>query len=480
MRYDYNENGCKVGAKKIEAIVTVGCDGISNSGKVTDDCNVCDGDGSTSPLGYEYTFGDWKDNGCGNEMTRTESESCAAASGCMCSNKRDVKTKTRAGPCCAVDYAYTFGDWSDDGCSKEQSRVEVESCSAASNCTCSNKRNVKTETRAGPCCGEGDPADLRLSGDTCGGEFNGAWTYEGTTADGKYYYSHDTQSSFGVDYLFFDKDSDGSNTGCDWLKNRWFIDTKSSTTAVHDLDGDGGCMNTAYTANAASTTSLTPPTSAEWTFSCSDGWTLMTFTLTPICDSTPDYVYTYPSAWTNVNTGCGTDVARRRTSVESCSARTGCSCRSGSKRNVQTETEDQEPCTTTPTTSITTSTILRVVCDSKNCYECDWNGVDTDGKSGDVYNYKVPVVEAETKCKESCLSRSDCNFVAFHNNNNGNRYCHRFKTCNGRLANSNSYWKVWEKIQSSGSSTATTTTSTVTATATTTSSTSSSATSTVH
>eukprot|EP00729_Bicosta_minor_P011785 gene11785-24897_t len=102
-----------------------------------------------SAVNYAYSFGGWSNPGCGKQQSRTESESCGAASGCTCSNKRSVMTETRAGPCCAVNYAYSFGGWSNPGCGKQQSRTESESCGAASGCTCSNKRSVKTETRAG-------------------------------------------------------------------------------------------------------------------------------------------------------------------------------------------------------------------------------------------------------------------------------------------------------------------------------------------
>ena len=108
--------------------------------------------GRCCAVNYAYTFGAWKDNGCGNEQTRVEAETCGAARSCTCSNQRSVATETQAGPCCGVDYAYTWVGWSDNGCGKEQSRVESESCSAASGCTCSNQRSGATERRAGPCC----------------------------------------------------------------------------------------------------------------------------------------------------------------------------------------------------------------------------------------------------------------------------------------------------------------------------------------
>lgn len=76
----------------------------------------------------------------------------------------------------------------------------------------------------------------------------------------------------------------------------------------------------------------------------------------PCACPTTDYIYTYPSTWTTVNTGCGTGVARTRTQFESCSAPSGCSCRADSKRTPKTETKDQEPCATTTATRTPTTT----------------------------------------------------------------------------------------------------------------------------
>ena len=131
------------------------------------------------------------------------------------------------------------------------------------------------------------PADVRVSkvsGETCNGDaLNGDYAYKGNTADGKYYYAYDTKTSYGIVYLFYDKDSDGpGNTYCDSLKERWFIDSTPSTDATSDLDGDGGCAYLAHTLNTTSTTSLTPPTSAAWKVACKGEWVDTTFTITLI------------------------------------------------------------------------------------------------------------------------------------------------------------------------------------------------------
>ena len=246
-----------------------------------------------------------------------------------------------------------------------RSRTETESCSAPDGCGClaSSKHDLKKETV------DQKPCDLMMDGHRCGlGTWDGVWTYRGQTADGKNYYSRTLDLLYLGDtsYLFFDKDTDGSKTGCDHAKNRWIVDSnKPSTDAVHDLDGDGDCNFRAITINAASTTIPTPPTSDEWRVSCLEilklkpRWIERTLNLNPIiCDLTPpDYVYAMPARWTIHNLGCGTGVARQRSEVESCSAPRWCSCRAGSRRDLKKETEDQEPCpTTTTTTTATTAT----------------------------------------------------------------------------------------------------------------------------
>ena len=124
------------------------------------------------------------------------------------------------------------------------------------------------------------PADLTLSGTntSCyGGSLNGIWAYQGETKDGKYYFSRNTQR--GQRYLFYDKDTDGADSTVCGYSRRWFIDANEpSTTAISDLDGDGGCGFTAYTTNAASTSTFFPPPSAAWKISCDSEWIDMAVT----------------------------------------------------------------------------------------------------------------------------------------------------------------------------------------------------------
>eukprot|EP00964_Phaeocystis_antarctica_P165409 scaffold145371_cov148-Phaeocystis_antarctica.AAC.1 len=71
---------------------------------------------------------------------------------------------------------------------------------------------------------------------------------QGTTASGAPYYKADGASY----WLYWDPDCGGSN-----VKTGWFFDSSApSTTAVRDLDGDGGCSVWAY---HTSSDSSSPP-----------------------------------------------------------------------------------------------------------------------------------------------------------------------------------------------------------------------------
>ena len=86
--YPGGAGDCAVGAKRIEGIIA---------------CSVKDcgnGECSNGKLNYAYTFGNWSNSGCGKEQSRVESESCSAASGCTCSKQRSVATETKAGANC--------------------------------------------------------------------------------------------------------------------------------------------------------------------------------------------------------------------------------------------------------------------------------------------------------------------------------------------------------------------------------------------
>eukprot|EP00729_Bicosta_minor_P032936 gene32936-biopygen29676 len=87
---------------------------------------------------------------------------------------------------------------------------------------------------------------------------NGAYTLQGTTADGREYYVNGAG-----DYLFYDADCGGD---AKTYSARWKItNVKPSTAATTDLAGDGGtCAQNAY----LTSTSRTLPSSATWQMYC--------------------------------------------------------------------------------------------------------------------------------------------------------------------------------------------------------------------
>eukprot|EP00729_Bicosta_minor_P032714 gene32714-biopygen11612 len=70
----------------------------------------------------------------------------------------------------------------------------------------------------------------------------------------------------------------------------------------------------------------------------------MSLSFQPICATTaPDWTYTYPAEWTDVNEGCGTGIARQRIAAEACPARGGCDCQN-KRATLPIETEMQKAC----------------------------------------------------------------------------------------------------------------------------------------
>jgi hypothetical protein len=106
--------------------------------------------GACSSTAYAYHWGGWSSN-CGGTQSRREIESCRAGTNCGCTGRRSVRKGERAGPCCAVNYAYTWSSWS-GSCEATISRSEIESCSAASGCSCQNRRATQSQSQYGGCC----------------------------------------------------------------------------------------------------------------------------------------------------------------------------------------------------------------------------------------------------------------------------------------------------------------------------------------
>ena len=108
------------------------------------------------------------------------------------------------------------------------------------------------------------PGALHVSG-ACAEQqtaMNTEFLPEGVTADKKLYYRNED----GTRYLYFDKDCDGKGSAPPFWA---FGGKKPSITAASDLDGDGNCVFSAYTAAS----SELPPESASWTIGCAEGWT---------------------------------------------------------------------------------------------------------------------------------------------------------------------------------------------------------------
>lgn len=113
-------------------------------------------------------------------------------------------------------------------------------------------------TTATPFQGFNPPDTLRVSS-ACDSlpDLNTSFIKQGVTADNKPYY----QSKDGLYYLYYDKDCSGDGKH----SARWIFDeSKPSTTAISDLDGDSSCVFTGYISSGGAI----PPASAAWQLDC--------------------------------------------------------------------------------------------------------------------------------------------------------------------------------------------------------------------
>ena len=125
---------------------------------------------------------------------------------------------------------------------------------------------------------------LAVSG-ACRADLNGAYFKQGTTNDGKPYYKG---GAGGGHYIYHDRDCNGGSVG---TMPRWIFDnSKPSTTADEDLDGDGNCF---YAARIDSTFNDPPAGGNTWRMFC-DGWKDVRVTLeTAACDEKPRIVFDF-------------------------------------------------------------------------------------------------------------------------------------------------------------------------------------------
>jgi serine/threonine protein kinase len=172
------------------------------------------------------------------------------------------------------DFTYSWGEWTPqqqtDGiaCGGSDRRLATEECSVGPGCCISVQPTV--QTRGQPLCTTDlNYPRLALSGvpNACyrKGWLNGEWQYAGRTADDRPYYARLDAQVGRWYYMHYDKACDdmvgGEGTQV------WVIDnTKPSTNALQDLDGDGGCRVIGYT--VLPTASRTPPVAALWNMDC--------------------------------------------------------------------------------------------------------------------------------------------------------------------------------------------------------------------
>ena len=238
---------------------------------------------------------------CGNSMHTTTgtSTSLTPISGAWhmdCNGNLHAAVTITITPNCTTTqpYSYTLGEWapqqvssgaSDTTCGGKDERVPSVECAAQPGCCTDHNASLATPERRPqrPC--DDDYANFVLSGGPPdpasiykGNMYEGEWRYDGRTADGRpyyrwqavqqsdygenyggYSYGSSTESRIGV-FIYYDSDCDGDE-GSTKVLSRWIIGIqRPSTTAKHDLDGDGVCYLGGYMKQAS--TSLTPSTSS--------------------------------------------------------------------------------------------------------------------------------------------------------------------------------------------------------------------------
>ena len=108
----------------------------------------------------------------------------------------------------------------------------------------------------------------------------------GTTLDGRWYFQG---VSSGI-WLYFDQDCDGSGTAEAWIFDT--PGTQVSTTAEHDLDGDGSCSFPAYFYDV----DTEPPLGTNtWDMWCSGSWTVVDLTITQLVPTGAPTITAMPS-----------------------------------------------------------------------------------------------------------------------------------------------------------------------------------------
>jgi hypothetical protein len=219
-------------------------------------------------------------------------------------------------------YTYEWSQWSpqqtdDTTCGEVDQRHTREECAAGLGC-CTHHQKMRFELQPQERCPaqEGE-YPLVLSGvpASCASSWlNGVWQYVGKTADARPYYKQWDAAAGAWQYLYYDKDCDGSGADEQW----WLIGSNApSTTLLQDLNGKGVC-DSFIGRTAASTTAILPPSGA-WSVSCG-GLNTYTLALTN-CTTVGNYTYVWDDWAPHMY---GSDVETFQSGAKTCSA-TGCS-----------------------------------------------------------------------------------------------------------------------------------------------------------
>eukprot|EP00729_Bicosta_minor_P003690 gene3690-biopygen9005 len=270
----YSGDSCEVGS------APPACDGKGASGKQMTISGACEGNsfvngaytlqGTTADGREYYTNGAgylFYDANCGGDAKTSPAEwkiapakpsttatTDLAGDGGTCASNAYLNTAARTLPSSAT--------WN-LACAADTSFVDAVLSIAAPTCICKlgySGENCEVGSAPPACDGDGASGKQMTISGACEGRssLNGAYTLQGTTADGREYYANGVGQ-----YLFYDANCAGD---AETYSARWKItDVKPSTTATTDLAGDGGtCAQNAFLNTAARTL----PSSATWLMFC--------------------------------------------------------------------------------------------------------------------------------------------------------------------------------------------------------------------
>jgi hypothetical protein len=246
-----------------------------------------------------------------------------------------------------TNYTYTWGGWSSQQpngpeCGGLEQMNAVEECPAGLGCCINQKDTVQVRAQT-PCPTKaGDFPHVMLSGIplSCNvdgvGWLDGLWQYVGTTADDRPYYKFWSPLNGGEwHYMYYEEKCNGN------ARSLWVIARrKPNTTRERDLDGDGKCSYTGMT--IFFTDSFAAP-SGEWTLRGCESNGGIALIITPECQTTTNYTYTWGDWIPEQPNGpsCG-EREKREGEEQECAAGFGCCINQQKTSQVRT----QVPCPT--------------------------------------------------------------------------------------------------------------------------------------